>query len=52
MTIESLQVEVAALERLPETGALDEAEVGLDSWWKVCSHHATCYVTCQYTINT
>ncbi len=48
MTIESMQAEVAALQRLPETGAPAEARVGL-CWGGECSHHSTCFATCEYT---
>ncbi len=43
MTLQSLEVDVTALERLPETESLEGTEVGL----KNCRH--TCFITCVLT---
>jgi hypothetical protein len=47
MTIDTLEVEVAALQRLPETGS--ESQVGLHRHGGGngdCRNHSTCFMTC------
>jgi hypothetical protein len=44
MTFDSLEVDVTALERLPETEPLEDSQVGL----RRCHH--TCFITCLVTL--
>jgi hypothetical protein len=45
MSIDTLEVQVATLQRLPETGS--ESQVGLHRHGNGdCRNHATCFFTC------